>query len=396
MASESPFSPDDRDRAAPAGELPEESPAEASETSPVGPIDSPINSPIDSPIDPSADLAADAAIDPVDWGDSVDPAIDQAIEPLAAEMVMDPEGDANPESFPEIFPGPESDRAPQAGTEKAFWKRGLLKVLKVGAAALAWAIAELEAEDIPQQPSPTGPRAPRPSESPAPPSEIWALPARLGRWTLARVRAWMPESLRRLSDRNLTVTLGGISVFLVWVAVGLLGPEVSPPPPPPAVAIAPPPPATSVTPEPPPLFPELDLPVAETPAPEAPPVAETPPAPPTPPRLDLTPEQSAIAAIQEQLAAIASRYGEADIVTAIQADFRYSRLKVQVDGGGWFALAETAQDQLAQDLLDRARRLDFSKLEIIAQDDALLARSPAVGDRAVIFRRQPLPSQETP
>ncbi|GAB4354971.1 MAG: hypothetical protein Fur0042_24130 [Cyanophyceae cyanobacterium] len=269
------------------------------------------------------------------------------------------------------------------------------------AAALAWAIAELEAEDIPQR-APR-PAVPRPSGPSAPdPVAIAALPARLGRWILALVRSAMPDSMRRLSDRNLTLTLGGISVFLVWVAVGLLGPELRAltPEPPPTVAIAPPPPAT---PEPPPtpLFPELDLPVAE-PTPEPPPAPEPVDTPPpvaktkTPPRLDRTPEQAAIAAIEDQLIAIARRYGEGSIVTAIQADFRYSRLKIQVDDGGWFALAEADQDQLAQDLLDRARNLDFSKLDVITQDDTLLARSPAVGDRAVIFRRHPLLNQETP
>jgi hypothetical protein len=337
MASESPFSPDERDRESP-------------------------NIP---PTDQATDRTADRATDRV------------------------------------------AERAAQPPGELALWKRALLKGLKLVAAALAWAIAELEAEDVPQ-------RGPQPAAA-VPPSRsggsgesansdglgaIAALPVRVARWTLALVRSVMPDSMRRLSDRNLTLTLGGISVFLVWVAVGLLGPELRAltPEPPPTVAIAPPPPPPAVaTPEPPPppLFPELDLPVAE-PTPDPPaapePVDTPPPVAKTPPRLDLTPEQSAIAAIQDQLTAIARRYGESDIVTAIQADFRYSRLKIQVDAGGWFALANPDQDQLAQDLLDRANNLDFSKLEILTQDDTLLARSPAVGDRAVIFRRQPLPS----
>lgn len=355
MASESPFSPDERDRESPGEPWPaEESPAQGS---------------LDAP--------------------SVGASEGGAAE-LPAEPPAEPSGEP---SFSPSVPAAESGAASRGSGEPALWKRGLLKGLKLLAAALAWAIAELEAEDIPQ-------RAPRPAVRPSAPDEpvaIAALPARVGRWILALVRSWMPDSMRRLSDRNLTLTLGGISVFLVWVAVGLLGPELRAltPEPPPTVAIAPPPPPP-VTPEPTPtpLFPPLDLPVAEpTPEPPSPPPVEPPPpAAKTPPRLDRTPEQAAIAAIQDQLSAIARRYGEADIVTAIQADFRYSRLKVQVDQGGWFALPEADQDQLAQDLLDRANNLDFSKLEILTQDDTLLARSPAVGDRAVIFRRQPLPS----
>lgn len=339
MASESPFSPDERDR----------------------------ESPSIPPTDQATDLAAERA----------------------AERTTERTTDRA------------TDRAAQPPGEPALWKRALLKGLKLVAAALAWAIAELEAEDVPQRiPNRTAAVPPTRSGDPGETAAIAALPARMARWTLTLVRSVMPDSMRRLSDRNLTLTLGGISVFLVWVAVGLLGPELRAltPEPPPTVAIAPPPPPPAVaTPEPPPppLFPELDLPVAE-PTPDPPaapePVDTPPPVAKTPPRLDLTPEQSAIAAIEDQLTAIARRYGESDIVTAIQADFRYSRLKIQVDAGGWFALTNPDQDQLAQDLLDRANNLDFSKLEILTQDDTLLARSPAVGDRAVIFRRHPLPS----
>jgi hypothetical protein len=56
-------------------------------------------------------------------------------------------------------------------------------------------------------------------------------------------------------------------------------------------------------------------------------------------------------------------------------------------GNGWYDLAPAQQDKLANDLLKRAKQLDFSKLELTSPDNTLLARSPVVGTEMIIMQR---------
>jgi hypothetical protein len=56
-------------------------------------------------------------------------------------------------------------------------------------------------------------------------------------------------------------------------------------------------------------------------------------------------------------------------------------------GNGWYDLAPAQQDKLANDLLKRAKQLDFSKLELTSPDNTLLARSPVVGAEMIIMQR---------
>jgi hypothetical protein len=182
--------------------------------------------------------------------------------------------------------------------------------------------------------------------------------------TLQKVRSLLPQPWnQKLSDWGLTGAIAGIVVVLLWTTVALL------PKTPAQVAKAPP---NSIE-----APPELTA-----PKPPQPVEVEAPPPP------ELTPEQSLIAGIQNQVAEITNHYGNG-LIYAIEANFQSSRLIVKVSNG-WYDLKESQQNKLADEILSRANTLDFSKLEITDLKGALLARSPVVGPNMVILKRQDL------
>ena len=108
------------------------------------------------------------------------------------------------------------------------------------------------------------------------------------------------------------------------------------------------------------------------------PVEIIPPAP-------LTPEQSLIAAIQNQVAEITDRMG-GGLVKSVQADFSIGLLSVQV-AEDWYKLSEVEQNQLASQMWKEANSLNFSKLQIANLAGTLIARSPVVGSEMIILER---------
>lgn len=182
--------------------------------------------------------------------------------------------------------------------------------------------------------------------------------------TLAKIRLLLPSAWsEKLSDWMLTGAIALVVVLLLVTTAALL-PETE-------AQVAKAPPNTIEAP------PEL-----KAPEPPKPVEVEPPPAP------ELTPEQSLIAGIQNQVAEITGKYGDG-LIQSIQANFDDSRLVVKV-GDGWYALKESGQNKLADEVLRRANELDFSKLEIIDQKGTLLARNPVVGPNMVILKRQEL------
>jgi hypothetical protein len=114
-------------------------------------------------------------------------------------------------------------------------------------------------------------------------------------------------------------------------------------------------------------------------APEKPEPVEIIPPPP------LTPEQSLIAAIQNQVADITNRLG-GGLVESVQANFSSSILTVKV-AEDWYKLSQVEQNQLATKMWKEANSLDFSKLEIANREGKLIARSPVVGSEMIILER---------
>ncbi|MGF1479115.1 MAG: hypothetical protein ACFB4I_06455 [Cyanophyceae cyanobacterium] len=209
------------------------------------------------------------------------------------------------------------------------------------------------------------------SQPVSPPFVNPALPEgeRLDRWDelLNKIRALLPTSFtQKLSYWRLTAILAGAVIAVLLSSVLLFpkgGPETTGDKPP-AIDIKTPP--------------ALEAPTAEQPL-------ETIASP--EPELKLTPEQSLIAAIQAQVAQITSQYAQG-LIQTLEANFADSRLIVKV-GDDWYALEDTRQDQLANEMLRRSQELDFRKLEITDSQNALLARSPVVGSEMVILNRRP-------
>ncbi|MDJ0661099.1 MAG: hypothetical protein QNJ42_16660 [Crocosphaera sp.] len=125
--------------------------------------------------------------------------------------------------------------------------------------------------------------------------------------------------------------------------------------------------------------------IVETPpqleVPELPqPVKNVPSSPPK-----LTPEQTLIAAIQQEVTELTHQYPD-DLIGRIEANFLGSRLLVTL-GNKWYNLSREEQDKLANTILERSRNLDFRKLEMLDAQGNLIARSPVVGNEIIILQR---------
>ncbi len=105
--------------------------------------------------------------------------------------------------------------------------------------------------------------------------------------------------------------------------------------------------------------------------------------------LERTPEQSLIAAIQDQVADITHQYADG-LIQSIQANFRRSRLTVNL-GEAWYALSTFEQDQLAREILARSTELMFNDLELLDTQGDLVGRSPVVGSTLIILKRTSTP-----
>lgn len=194
-------------------------------------------------------------------------------------------------------------------------------------------------------------------------------------WVLARIRTALPSFVNaKLSDWAITSILTGV-VVLVLSSVVFLSAS---PPEPSTVAKVPPP-------QPPP---PIEAPI-EIEAPQEPEPIELEPPPPPPPVV-LTPEQTLIAAIQNQVTELTQDYAEG-LIRSIEADFLGSRLLVTV-GEEWYELPESEQDRVAKDVSARSRELDFRKVELLDPQKTLLARTPVVGQGIIILQRRILTS----
>ena len=100
-------------------------------------------------------------------------------------------------------------------------------------------------------------------------------------------------------------------------------------------------------------------------------------------KIQLTPEQNLIAAIQTRVREITQDYA-GDLVVSAEADLVNSNLSVQVSDF-WYELDSLGQSELANEMLQQSRRLNFQKLAIKDSKNNLVARSPVVGETAIIL-----------
>ncbi|MBP0018929.1 MAG: hypothetical protein J7647_15445 [Cyanobacteria bacterium SBLK] len=221
--------------------------------------------------------------------------------------------------------------------------------------------------------------------------DAWELLQDAWDWILEKVRDVLPESVEeQLSDGLLTGILGGLTAAILVGAIAFSSgekpqttaqaPDVSSP------AMEEPAPAVQPTPEPEEAIEELPPEITE-PTPPKPLIVPKPKPkfslPFTQPKL--TPEQSLIAAIQEQVAAITDRYANG-LISSIQANFFSGALTVTVSPE-WYVLEYPQQNELANEVLARSKQLDFTKIEILDEKGKMVARSPVVGQEMVIFKR---------
>jgi len=227
---------------------------------------------------------------------------------------------------------------------------------------------------------------------------------------LARVRPWLPTPWNRnINDFDLSLAIGAIITLSLILSVSLIprpAPEVAqvPEPPEPTETIEEPVEVPEIAPEPlPEETPEpLEEEIAEEPEPPEPleteesveeekeqeedisepvPVEIAPPPPPI-----LTPEQRLMVTIQEQVNHLTEQYEEG-LIDSLEADFLNSLLVLKVDRR-WYSLPLNQQKRLTNDMLKRARKLDFARLEVVDLDGHLLARNSVVGSNMVIMKTQ--------
>lgn len=289
---------------------------------------------------------------------------------------------------PPSSPKPKGNKGRKRTYQKVqpFWKARTIQILKGAIAVLETTVQKLET-----QPPPGTEKTPS-----------FRQQFQSG-WSglLAKIRSLLPANLSaNLSDTALTGIIVAIAVISVWTTSTIFTTkptEVATTPPTPSTPSTPEVPTTQETPPPESLPTQTPSPIAEEPAPAVeeitpPPEPEaepevTPTPTPTPtPTLVLTPEQTLIAAIQNQVAEVSDRFASG-LIKSIQANFLTSTLTMKISDD-WYTLKEPQQDKLAAEILQRSQELDFTHLEITDSQDRLVARNPVVGNKIVIFKRQ--------
>jgi len=111
------------------------------------------------------------------------------------------------------------------------------------------------------------------------------------------------------------------------------------------------------------------------------------------PVVELTPEQALLAAIENQFSDITIAVKNtqdkniiSQLIKPLQANFRTSDLTVKISDI-WYNLEKSQQDKLAADILQRSQELNFIHLEVVDFQEKIIARSPVVGNKMIIFKR---------
>ncbi|MBH8553804.1 hypothetical protein I8751_15785 [Nostocaceae cyanobacterium CENA357] len=283
----------------------------------------------------------------------------------------------NQNSQPPSSREPEANQAPQEPYQRVqpFWKSKIIQLLRGTIGVLETTVEKLET---------------------VPPAGTEATP---GFWQqfqsawgglLEKIRSLLPANLSaKFSDTALTGIIAAIAVIVVWTTTTVFTSkpaEIATLPP--VEEVPTPTPETTITTPPESEVPELQPPVEIPPQPE--PEITLPPEPeptPTPtPTLELTPEQTLIAAIENQVAEISDRFASG-LIKSIQANFRTSNLILKINDD-WYTLEASQQNKLAAEILQRSQELDFTHLEIFDSQNRLIARNPVVGNEMIIFKRQ--------
>jgi hypothetical protein len=277
----------------------------------------------------------------------------------------------NQNSQPPSSGEPRENQRPQRPYQRVqpIWKVKFIQILKGTIGVLEATVEKLETQ------SPPGTE-----ETPG----FWSV-------LLGKIRSLLPTSLSaKLSDTALTGVIAVLTVVMIGTTLNVITGKST------EVATVPPteektvPPVEEVPEAPIATLPEIAARPEEAPQPEeitpSPEPEITPEPEPIPAPIVLTPEQTLIAAIENQVAEISDRFAEG-LIKSIQANFGTSNLIVKISDD-WYTLKESQQNKLAAEVLQRSKELDFSHLEITDLQDVLVARNPVVGTEMVIFKRR--------
>jgi hypothetical protein len=257
------------------------------------------------------------------------------------------------------------------------WKTAIIQVLRGTIGVLETTVVKLETET---------------------PADTQKKTHFLSRWDgfLRTFRLFLPSNIsNNVSDTVLTGIFAVIFVVTIGITTFMFIPksvEVATVPPVEAVI----PPKSVIEPEPPPT-PVIEPEVIPTPTPVVEPeviptpVIETETTP--TPVVELTPEQALLAAIENQFSDITIAVKNmkdkniiSQLIKPLQANFRTSDLTVKISDI-WYNLEKSQQDKLAADILRRSQELNFVHLELVDFQEKIIARSPVVGNKMIIFKR---------
>jgi len=112
-----------------------------------------------------------------------------------------------------------------------------------------------------------------------------------------------------------------------------------------------------------------------------------------PPPLPLTPEQSLIGAIQQEVKDLTIQYPDG-LILAIAPNFLASQLTVTLSND-WYDLSPQRQDNVADAIWQRSQKQAFRKLNLLGPTGGLLARNPVVGNQVIVLERE-VPSLDRP
>jgi hypothetical protein len=218
----------------------------------------------------------------------------------------------------------------------------------------------------------------------------------LSRWDgfLRTFRLFLPSNIsNNVSDTVLT----GIFAVIFAVTIGITTFTFIPK----SAEVATVPPVEEINTLTPVIEPEpTPTPVIE-PEPTPTPIIEPEPTPtpviepePTPiPVRELTPEQTLLAAIENQFSDISISVKNtkdkniiSQLIKPLQANFRTSDLTVKISDI-WYDLEKSQQNKLAAEILQRSQEMNFIHLEIVDSQKKIIARSPVVGNEMIIFNR---------
>jgi hypothetical protein len=249
-----------------------------------------------------------------------------------------------------------------------------------------------------QQPQPSeSPKPTPPTKPPAKPG-LWQTATTWWKSFLAEFRTLLPASINQKlpNDNILTGAIAAIIIFVFWAissaisspspeTVAVSSPEATPPE---VVAVSPEiaavddtqtPPEVAIAPEETPA--EIETPADSTLSEPVPAEETIPPPPPV-----LTPEQTFIAAVQNQTASLTQQYSDG-LVQSIQANFPNNLLTVKLSDG-WYDFNVQKQNEIAADIWSQAQKFNLAKLTITDSKGNAIARNPVVGSNMIVLKRQ--------